>query len=299
MYFSKLEFHADAGSAAEAIRLCGEALALGELVDPREPEAPAALDRVIADLAAQHAADPLTADERARLGALYGSVLGEILRAGAGGEWGTGTLFAERVPGGLRLGEVGPTVWPWQEVRERILGRFASSVSERVEELRERAAEQRADEDDDGEPRLYPLQAGEGYFEAGVARDGTQVLMAAFYPVCFAITFDAGGELVGYEERPRGGGAPDERELDGWKAEIGFRPATIRVRRFTIPERGLGIEDLCGFDEELLEDPGSEPDPDERARRLAGIRAWMEEGCFVLYWGNDLWLDGTGQVTSS
>ena len=42
-----------------------------------------------------------------------------------------------------------------------------------------------------------------------------------------------------------------------------------------------------------------EPDEDERQQTWDAIREWEADGSFVLYWGNDLWVNGAGEVTSS
>ena len=146
--------------------------------------------------------------------------------------------------------------------------------------------------------RLFPLKAGEGYFDAGVLADGRQALMAAFYDACFAIVFDRDGAFVEYVERPTGR-EPDKAALRAWQSELGFTPQTIRVQEFFIEDREVGIEELPWHYQELLDDPDSEPDPDERAEMQREIAEWVETECFVLHWGNDLWLDGTGHVTSS
>ena len=147
--------------------------------------------------------------------------------------------------------------------------------------------------------KLYTLQAGEGYFDAGVLPDGRQALMAAFYPATFAILFAADGTFLEYLERPNAVHAPNEPALRAWQAELGFTPKTIRVEDFYCDEMGVGIADLPSHYEELLDDPESEPDPEERAERLREIEEWQRVGSFVLYWGNDLWLDSSGHVTSS
>jgi hypothetical protein len=246
-------------------------------------------------LAAQHAESPLPKIALDVLAERYGSLLGELVRARAGGAWGVGSLFGESIRGCLLVGEREIKFWPWREAREWIEGR-STPLADRIDRLCARAAE--ADDDDDDSARLYPLAAEEGYFDAGVTRDGRQALMAAFYPMTFAIFFASDGRFLEYVERPNDG-APNKAELARWQTELGFTPQTIRVEQFSIEEQGLGIAELTGFQEELLDDPESEPDEDERAERLKELREWIEEGSFVLYWGNDLWLDSDGHVTSS
>jgi hypothetical protein len=288
MYFSRFEVEADEQMAADATRLAGE-------VGARDLAAIAAeLER----LAATHAQSPFADVELQLLVAQYGSALGELVRARTGGAWGIARQFGEEMRGWLLVGDRAIKFSPWLEVRDRIARRAARPLAERIDRLCERATDD-DDDDFDESPRLYPLQADAGYFDAGVTRDGRQALMAAFYPMTFAIFFASDGRFLEYVERPNETNAPDEAELKRWQAELGFQPQTIRVEKFVIDDVGLGIEDLPGHYEELLDDPESEPDETERAQRFQEIRNWIDEGCFVLYWGNDLWLDGTGEVTSS
>ncbi len=287
MYFSRLDAEVDNAMAAEAAELAREA----------EASDVTTLAAAFERLAAQHAQSPLSKVALEVLAERYGSLLGELVRARAGGAWGIGRLFHEPIRGCLLIGTRAIKFWPWLEARDRIEGRAALPLADRIDRLCSRANDDE-DDDEDEAPRLYPLQAGEGYFDAGVTRDGRQVLMAAFYPMTFAIFFAGDGTFLEYVERPNEG-EPNEPELRRWQTELDFTPQTIRVEKFSIDEQGLGIADLTSFDEELLDDPDSEPDEAERAERLKAIRAWIEEGSFVLYWGNDLWLDGAGHVTSS
>lgn len=288
MYFSRLEAEVDDAMAAEAAELARQADAsdLATLA--------AAFER----LAAQHAKAPLKKAALENHAKVYGSLLGELVRARAGGGWAIGRLFNEPIRGCLLVGDRAIRFWPWLEARDRITGRASLPLAERIDRLCARANGAGDNDHDDESSRLYPLRAGEGYFDAGVTRDGRQALMAAFYPMTFAIFFAADGTFLEYVERPTQG-KPDEPELRRWQAELGFTPQTIRVEKFSVDEQGLGIEDLTSSQEELLDDPDSEPDEDERAERLKSLRTWLEEGSFVLYWGNDLWLDGAGHVTSS
>jgi hypothetical protein len=289
--FSRLEVEVDGAMAADAADLAGEADASDVTT----------LAVAFERLAAQHAESPLPKVALDVLAERYGSLLGELVRARAGGAWGIGQQFDQPIRGCLLVGDRAIKFWPWIEARDRIEGRVSRPLADRIDLLCSRANDAEDDDDDDDEDesqRLYPLQADQGYFDAGVTRDGRQALMAAFYPMTFAIFFAADGSFLEYVERPNDG-EPNEPELRRWQAELGFTPQTIRVEKFSIDDQGLGIADLPGFYEDLLEDPDSEPDEAERAERLKSIQEWIEDGAFVLYWGNDLWVDGTGEVTSS
>ena len=129
--------------------------------------------------------------------------------------------------------------------------------------------------------------------------------MAAFYRDTFAILFDRAGRVLEYAVRdtppgtgPRGHG-PSSDALREWQRYLGFEPRTIRVRRFSIPDVEVGIEDLPSHLADFLDDPESEPDPARREETAESARRWLEDGDFVLYWGNDLFVDAEGHVTSS
>lgn len=120
--------------------------------------------------------------------------------------------------------------------------------------------------------------------------------MAAFYPATFAILFDTEGNKVDYVARPNATHAPNEPALRAWQAELGFVARTVHVKQFEVPEMGLGIEDLPSHLQDFVDDPESSDEPEELAEAL---RTWRADDAFVLHWGNDLWLDRDGHVTSS
>ena len=163
-------------------------------------------------------------------------------------------------------------------------------------------------------PRLYPIGPGAGYFDAGVTADGRQVLMGLDCPEVVAVFFDASGGLIGHESRrleflPRGGGKGgadgvydinDERipsRVAAWQADLGFRPSLIRVKPFFLDELGIGITDYPDHFGEILVDPAASDAEKDDVRD--SIRLWDADGQFVLYWGNDYWLDDSGAVVSS
>jgi hypothetical protein len=231
-----------------------------------------------------------------------GSYAGECLRREVGGDWGVGTLFTERIWFGLLLGERKLKWWPVSEARRCIDGSSKRRFSERCHTLIQAAKSKQEQVTE----RLYPLACHEGYFDAGVTADGRQALMAAFYPRTFAFFFDAEGRLLEYASQP----TPQERSekqpsygpsrlsLERWQSELGFQPKNILVRRFSNADQGVGIEDLPSHFVDFLEDPEKETE-EERQHTSESIQRWIEEGEFVLYWGNDLWLNKDGHVTSS
>jgi hypothetical protein len=159
-----------------------------------------------------------------------------------------------------------------------------------------------------GRERRYAIRPDQGYFSAGVTSAGEQVLMGLSCPNLLALYFDPDGALMRTEHRPvpffRGVTPPydiyDDRirpMIEGWQAEMGFRPATIRVRKFYSDEYSKGIEDYPDHFADILADP--EADEEEKADVRESMEIWDSEGQFVLLWGNDYWLDGSGRVVSS
>jgi hypothetical protein len=85
--------------------------------------------------------------------------------------------------------------------------------------------------------------------------------------------------------------------LNAWQKEIGFRPATITVKKFFSVEHYIGIEDYPSHFAEILSDP--EATEDERIDVRDSMTLWDRDGQFVLLWGNDYWLNSSGDVVSS
>jgi hypothetical protein len=171
-----------------------------------------------------------------------------------------------------------------------------------------------------GGPRQYPIRPEQGYFDAGMTGDGRQVLMGLYCPDLVAIFFDASGDLICHEARhleflQRSGVIVDGEPIEGmvgyydiyderiprrivaWQGGLQFRSTTIRVKRFFLGELGIGIEDYPSHFGEILDDPGSSDEYKDDVRD--SMRLWDADGQFVLHWGNDYWLDDSGQVTSS
>lgn len=167
---------------------------------------------------------------------------------------------------------------------------------------------------------LYAVQPDQEYFDAGKTIDGRQVLMGLYCPEIVAIFFDASGNVIGHEARRLEflrkssvivDGEPiegmvgvydiyDERipaRIVAWQEELGYRPDTIRVKRFFLEELGIGIEDYPAHFDEVLADPAESGAEKEQVRE--SMRLWDADGQFVLYWGNDYWLNEFGEVVSS
>ena len=156
--------------------------------------------------------------------------------------------------------------------------------------------------------RRYAIKPNEGYFSAGVTPVGEQVLMGLFCPNLVAFYFDRDGSLIRSENRPvpffHDVSPPydiyDDRiepMIENWKSEMTYRPATIRVKKFFSNEHLIGIEDYPSHFHEILCD--SAANDAEKAHVRESMVQWDKSGQFVLQWGNDYWLDGSGRVVSS
>ena len=160
---------------------------------------------------------------------------------------------------------------------------------------------------------LFPIRsAPERYFYAGRLPAGRQALIArSVYGQMIAAIFDGGGNLmqVIHQELPSPPVFPDSdgfREVDeddfqGYLLrEFGFCPGLIRIKEFRIPEETFAIYHLPEHYREFLENPNGPAFGDEEREAFPDlIRQWNEWGQFVLEWGNDFWLDSTGEVVAS
>jgi hypothetical protein len=148
----------------------------------------------------------------------------------------------------------------------------------------------------------YTLRSEMAYgWWTGVIRGDRQFLRG----VEAVATFDRAGELLQVEE-VEGYPVPAEwRDQPGasgrvsvpWAAELGFEECPIRVKRFWVPQKWLGIEDLPDILAEYFTDP-------ERFLARGDVRpedalAWKRSDQFVFHCGCDYWLNSRGDVESS
>jgi len=69
------------------------------------------------------------------------------------------------------------------------------------------------------------------------------------------------------------------------------------VKKFFLKDLYLGIQDYPDHFGEVLSDPAaSEAEKDDIRDSM---QLWVQTGQFVLWWGNDYWLDDKGEVVSS
>jgi hypothetical protein len=77
-------------------------------------------------------------------------------------------------------------------------------------------------------------------------------------------------------------------------------PGMIRVRAFCLPEAELAVYELPESLQDFQENPGdASVAAEERERLQAFLHVWKDRGQFVLEWGNDYWLDKSGEVVAS
>jgi hypothetical protein len=160
---------------------------------------------------------------------------------------------------------------------------------------------------------LFPIRtAPERYFYAGHLPHGRQALVArSVYGEMVAAIFDSGGDLLEVIRRelpspPVVVEADTIREVDEddfrryLHQELGFSPGLIHIKEFCVQPEGLAVYHLPQSYQEFLRDPtASIFDDNDREAYPSLIERWLDQGQFVLEWGNDFWLDSTGKVVAS
>jgi hypothetical protein len=162
--------------------------------------------------------------------------------------------------------------------------------------------------------RLFPIQGCD--YETGVCADGRQVIMGLLCPDVVAVFFDAQGTYLGCEERrwsaagklagtkpPYRIGGDRFRELIAaqtkkWQTALGFRAATIRVKKFWLRGCGVGIEELPGWAREI-ETADWITDEDERQQYRESRDQWIADGNFVFWWARSYHMSSDGRVEST
>jgi hypothetical protein len=158
------------------------------------------------------------------------------------------------------------------------------------------------------EDYLYPIRTAEHRnWDAGLAGD-YQVLMLGEHRRVLALFFDREGEFLEQQTRawprPAQGYRGEFDELwettcRPWQQELRYKPATIYVKKFAGPEGEPCITDWAFGHGNFFRKP-AELDEEERdsiCRFLHDV--WLPRGQFVFNWGNDFWLDNTGEVVAS
>lgn len=158
---------------------------------------------------------------------------------------------------------------------------------------------------------LYPLLSHPPYWFHVGRSEAKQAIMGLLGKKFCVIVFSDKGDLIEVQQQPlaappspsRGADELDwlhgivEREVAEIRAKEGLADETIRVKRFRLPKLQAGIDDLPDDLQEYIADRGlSSPTEEDLEEALEG---WKEESLFVFWWGQSLYVDGEGAVTSS
>jgi hypothetical protein len=156
--------------------------------------------------------------------------------------------------------------------------------------------------------RLYRIAYEEGSgLMVGTVADGRQVIFGDFMSAAFAIFFGPDGGMlecrIANHNPPRTweefSAGPSEVMLR-WQPELDFRAGPIEVRKFWVDEIGVGIEDYPSHYQDVIDKLARKEPLDElEAEFVKEIPSWNERGRYVLYWGNDWWMNGDGTCEST
>jgi hypothetical protein len=161
---------------------------------------------------------------------------------------------------------------------------------------------------------LFPVQGdwGRGLY-AGCLPDGRQALIACAYYTGEMImaVFNRQGDLAGVVRQE----LPSPRELlaagataavyrddyhEYLQDAVGLSRGLIRIKAFDMRADGFSLYHLPKHYQSFLENPADPSFDDEERQAFPGsIEQWIEQGNFVLEWGNDYWLDSTGEIIAS
>jgi hypothetical protein len=89
-----------------------------------------------------------------------------------------------------------------------------------------------------------------------------------------------------------------KKACDFMQQKFGLRDETISVERFWLPELEAGIEDLTDTMKEFLNQPESFSD-EEKDEYPGLIEEWKKDNDFVLWWGQDFYVNGAGFIETS
>jgi hypothetical protein len=159
--------------------------------------------------------------------------------------------------------------------------------------------------------RLYPILTCCSHdFYAGRTADGRQLLAGEWCPDVVVGLFDDMGNLQQTAYRTIGSKSEVEERLREW---YGYTPSLVRVKQFCIPpgpiqprfppewakygEPKFAIAPFPYDWPECYDDPPIFPADDPGYVEM--IRGWIERDNFVLYWGNEIHLNGSGEVVGT
>jgi hypothetical protein len=165
----------------------------------------------------------------------------------------------------------------------------------------------------EGADDLFTIQGSPGhYFYGGQLPGNRQALVAQCIDgYVLVAVFDTAGTLQEVVRRDlppsllvdRGvaGYDVDEKALLTYLGrELGFVTGPIHIKAFRVAGERFAAYRLPHHYQEFLADPASPVFGDEEREVFpVWIARWLQEGAFVVEWGNDFWMDCHGQVTSS
>lgn len=153
---------------------------------------------------------------------------------------------------------------------------------------------------------LYPIRGDSHDFYTGTTKNGSQLLVVISLPFATAVFFDHEGRLLRSEELYLNDAdntgvfsEVDEQQLTSWLQSLGYSGGMIRVRRFFLPQHNIGILDFPNDFQDMLFLPSFGQEERNFAQRE--LKRWISEGQFQLCLNPDidLWIDGSGNITST
>lgn len=150
--------------------------------------------------------------------------------------------------------------------------------------------------------RVYVIQHSTEYFAAGRNEPKTQqVLLGIQGSEIVCLFFDDQGELLGLEARA----IPADATVDAinaaiaaWMLEVGVKPGTIYVKKFSVPDRVIEIRDYPDYLQEFMADPSSF-DAERSANLSRCLRLWQENQDYVLVWDEEYEMNARGEIEST
>ena len=155
---------------------------------------------------------------------------------------------------------------------------------------------------------LYTVRDNGQYFRTGQTASNDQVLFGVLAGEdgleVAAVWFDPAGRFSRFSTRQvtvrpaESEEAAVRRELADFQRACGYRPDAIHVEQFSVPDRFIRIEDIPEHYQDFLSNQ-DDYDADRQEELAADIKKWVQDGDYVLWWGEDYYLDSKGEVVSS
>jgi hypothetical protein len=167
--------------------------------------------------------------------------------------------------------------------------------------------------DSDASRTVFRLQTNEDYHIFSGSAGERQVLIGLLYPKLVAAFFDDRGDFLGIQEqsltveveRAGSGGIFDRAfaaqlapELYAWEKQLEYLPMVIHLREFFLENLRIGVVSPRSYWNPALQNPEKYPQLDREYVEEV-IERWERTGQFVLWWGNDYYVDGDGRIIAS